>query len=451
MPCDIDNCVINDSRHLWYCNGSNCTKSFHALCAGFVQRNRENDVRNYMLPLCRECQEEFTSRADIKQTRQQHESLTIKIDAMMESNYKILNLLNRFNVHDVFENVELQLNEIKTEIDCIKKSNQNVSTQLATSVSSILKLNESRIADTIKSDALAANTALSSKIINKLDNVINRIHGQFDEFKSNLPTIKCSAPDMHDEIQVLKDAIVKVTEDCTSKHPSIQEELSRVPTNNHHISTPISSPSKNIPSVGNWRRFPNKLVWKPTIYWEDYDRRMKVRAEQEKLADKARRRHRQRAQRYRKNNGERHKPIPSNPPIQPESNVHTSVRNNKSVLPPDKQLLDMAKNTFRGNPRSVTSLFNNHNFIKFKQGETLHPHKTSTAITSNTPPATCTASAIGLPNVSPCHTHASTSATCSNQRPLSGCNVIHNSNITNGVSTCTLCRQLNSNSNFILY
>lgn len=149
--------------------------------------------------------------------------------------------------------------------------------------------------------------------------------------------------------------------------PSLEFELR---TNENTVASNTANNDKS-----GWRLLGSKNVWKAD--WTNYDKRESNRLNQQKQADKARKR----KQRTRRNN------------IRNEHNTNNDRHQNANMLPPDRILLEEAKQRFSKPPccsaadatnskrpvhyRNLANLTNddrNHRGIMFQRGETLNPY-----------------------------------------------------------------------------
>ncbi|XP_052567655.1 AN1-type zinc finger and UBX domain-containing protein DDB_G0268260-like [Culex pipiens pallens] len=137
MPCHINNCQITDASHLMQCSGS-CGRSYHAACAG-TQRNYENEITNYMIPLCRDCQGVISVEVTTRAVLLQQQKLTCDIKALIDANFKACNAFKQMDnkievVQDEYEGIATLLGEMQQQLNRLDKKiddstlNNNVTT-----------------------------------------------------------------------------------------------------------------------------------------------------------------------------------------------------------------------------------------------------------------------------------------------------------------------------------
>lgn len=392
MPCQVKNCVITDDRLSFHCYGA-CGKEFHATCAG-TRRNHEDQIRSYMLPLCEDCQEEFTSIVKLRKLLQSQRTLTDDIEA---ANNKICAFINSFNVREAFDSLETNLSELRGELktDCTV-------TQMINNVSSVVR--ESCNTDTFESSVQQANEALVSKIALKLEQAYLKLEGQLEAIHvslSEIGTKEFPAAEILDEVKYLSHAVAAMQLPETaiidnSHHLTLADELAQDQDNSRHLTLADElaqdlalSRSHHDDSLediddSGWRLLGSKKVWKAD--WKAYDLRQLRRRTQEKSAQKARNRRKQNKNNYNINN--RLNGINHN---SRNNNTHNAINNNKirnfnvtnnNNLPLDKDLLAAAKDRFSRPPPPPF-----RPTVRFQRGETLNPYPVDNDIptTSHTP------------------------------------------------------------------
>lgn len=120
MPCHINNCQITDASHLMQCSGS-CGRSYHAACAG-TQRNYENEITNYMIPLCRDCQGVISVEVTTRAVLLQQQKLTCDIKALIDANFKACNAFKQMDnkievVQDEYEGIATLLGDMQQQLN----------------------------------------------------------------------------------------------------------------------------------------------------------------------------------------------------------------------------------------------------------------------------------------------------------------------------------------------
>lgn len=130
MKCGIVNCVQNDNRFLWRCHGS-CRRTFHAACIG-VQRNHEEVLRTFMLPLCQDCQEKFTFEQNLQHLSMSFCNIKEDIERTLTSNHKLLsNYDSLAATHDeTLERVDKMFGVINQNISNVTSSSKNSATEI---------------------------------------------------------------------------------------------------------------------------------------------------------------------------------------------------------------------------------------------------------------------------------------------------------------------------------
>ena len=115
MACNAPECNSSNVHHLRKCHGT-CGRSFHAACIG-VKRDWEDDLRNFVLPLCEQCEPDYTEKISIRK-------ILIK---QFEQQNKILNQLqNVIHMQDAVECIEKRMSALESH--CQAGNRQKAST-----------------------------------------------------------------------------------------------------------------------------------------------------------------------------------------------------------------------------------------------------------------------------------------------------------------------------------
>lgn len=398
MPCASNICTVSDDRHVWYCHGS-CGKKFHAACVG-AQRNHEQSILEYMLPICNDCQKRFLLEVNFEKFfDQQQESIRLN-KLMIESNHKIAANLNKFNINEGFESMETLLNDLKSDFEATTAKISNAAVEIANNSAKVNELT-ARIQNG-KHDDVAIKNHLTSLFDISMQATKNNIMDYVDALTSDLTR---ELKHICSEFEKVSGLIIDMAGHCTEHNNSqanlisvdIIDELKQLScaVNSLEIRT-TSSPSTAAPSnlgaemsakaanesdSSGWRMLGARNVWKAS--WAEYDARQLRRVEQQKQADKAKKRRKRNAMQKNKNNINKinHRwNNSSNPNIRNQNNCNNyrpAVFNNNNnnrhqkvgkMLPPDKDLLAAAKVTFSNPP------VGNLRGIQFRRGEVLNPY-----------------------------------------------------------------------------
>lgn len=365
MPCAIINCTVTDDKHVWYCHGS-CGKKFHASCVG-AQRNHEQSILSYMLPLCYECQKRFVLEINFdKFYIQQQENIKLS-KLVLESNHKLAAKFNNLNINDGFESMEMLLNELKTvaidgnklnsinEPVASKNSTEYDNTAIKNHLTSLFDMSMQATKNNIMEYVNALTIDLTTELKNicsefeKVSSLIIDMANHCSEHNASQSNLT-STVDIIDELKVLSSAVnllgnKTVPLQTTESPPSLEVELT--------IQTSDNS---------GWRQLGSRRMWKSD--WSEYDARKLLRLNQQKAADKAKLKKKRRKQKY--SRGIENLSYRGNP-------CREFINNNRCInpLPLDRDLLAAAKDRFsRPVPYRPT--------IRFRRGEVLNPYPTET-------------------------------------------------------------------------
>ena len=383
MKCGIVNCAQGDNRYLWRCHGI-CNRTFHAACIG-AQRNHEEILRTFMLPLCQDCQEKFVTDLNLKALTSHLRNISENIGKTLEVNHKLLsNYKNLSATHDnLLEHIEKSLNEIKLTITNAASSNKASAAEIKNKMSTLLDTHSDTSA-AVEAMAKSAATAAAAAATNSTTGSINKLLATI-ETGSAQSNADSALREILDEVKFVSGAITSLQINQTSasqQHKSLHEELNQTLAANNKATKPITDHS----SPG-WRFLGNKWRWMPD--WSDYDARQRTRRLQEKAAEKSRRNRKRRRRQYieSKNfNNNRNHTTNSNSNKTTNSNyinnnhkfTHTYQNDQIRVNGSDKQLLATAKVKFARPPSTIDHPIAGlavPNFINFRKGETINPYR----------------------------------------------------------------------------
>lgn len=378
--CGIKNCVVSDNRHLWKCEGS-CNRFFHGACVG-VARNKEEILRTFMLPLCTDCQEQFTCHLDLNILVKQQQELTENIKAQIESNHALIGKFKSMNVmHEALDGIETSLIDLKDDIKNIYATTCNSTTKIINRVSSVL---DGLGNDLLLADLQKANNEMKKHLQEHFEKAFAILELKIDTMESSTSsTSNCSvaAKEILDELKVLSAETSKLNagrSKINNRHPpeptvnqlSLSEELacSFQPTTSAVVETCDHA------STSGWRLIGSKKIWKRD--WTEFDARQRTRRLQEKQAEKATRRRRQQQRRQNINSlRDNIDGISNNTRNVNKINIETVETSRiqlarTTTLPLDKELLAAARLQFSGPPKDGIP-----SFINFQKGETINPYK----------------------------------------------------------------------------
>lgn len=166
MKCGIVNCVQKDNRFLWRCQG-NCKRTYHAACIG-VQRNHEEVLRTFMLPLCQDCQEKFTPELDLNELSMSFQNIKESIGHALTANHKLLtNFKSLSTTHDeTLERIEKMVVDIKQTISNVTRSSKASAAEIKSKLSALLDTPPTdtgmAVEKAVKSAAAAAVEAITA-------------------------------------------------------------------------------------------------------------------------------------------------------------------------------------------------------------------------------------------------------------------------------------------------
>lgn len=287
MTCEI--CAYDTSTDsiMWSCVG--CSRKFHATCIGVtVQRGslrkkdkKVVDINSYVLPCCEHCQELVQTKLEFNKLAEQQKNLVQQLHENTEVIHRC-SLQQPNVVHDAFDGMEILMTSIRNELAEINRSSS-----LSGSVSAI-KNHITNLLDTaltatkenLYSNLKTVAKELSTGIQNINDEIcqINQLY--IDTVASYSPnTSAFLGVDILDELKILSakfSAIQTPSPSVTESHPSLEFELNNIE-----------------PDDSGWRNLGGKNVWKAS--WAEYDARKRRRLDQQKQAEKARRRRKRNA------------------------------------------------------------------------------------------------------------------------------------------------------------
>ena len=287
MPkCGINNCDALDSNHLWSCHGP-CKRTFHAGCVG-VQRNCEETIRLFMLPLCADCQGSIIEKADLLSCFEQQkvicEQLKLQNTAHDKINRQLTHLTAVQTMVEGMDSITNMLSELTTQIESLSKI-------CKTNNAAFNAFNDQNLSDHTECRTLFSDisTALGNMHRNHENQFSAALQPVLNELqpRSDVPPNSDTGVSNHviEEIKILTTSIENMSTVLLTNSiidgPSIAEEMVTV------VDTTIAE----INSAG-WRFLGNKKVWKPD--WSYYDAKQVARRLQQKQINKANRKRRQR-------------------------------------------------------------------------------------------------------------------------------------------------------------
>lgn len=422
INCEV--CLMDSSADsvMWKCVG--CTRKFHAACVGLVvprgsvrnlKKDKKADPSSFLLPCCDLCQTLVTATFEFNLLTQQQKQLADRINENTEVIHRInLQQEKPNNVADSMQGMEVLLSSIKNELSFINKNSSlagsviaiknHITSLIDTSIMStkenvksatselkahlLSQLNQNTI-DTVASCTMHNNSILELDILNEL----KILSASINEIKENpaLPPTPDSLPSLElDPEPPTPDSL-----------PSLEVELNNININDPVPPTPDSLPSLEVDDSG-WRLLGTRKVWKAD--WSEYDARKLRRLNQQKLAEKAKKKKKQ----AQKNPGDsKNSNINANNRHMNNYNsnrTHSTVFHNKcnnhnnnlnNLLPPDRELLAAAKYRFSRPPP-------NNQPIQFQRGEILHPYPASDESPCNVPAHSSNWRAPGNSSAAPC-------------------------------------------------
>lgn len=373
MKCGIRNCVLSDNRFLWRCYGK-CNRQFHAACVG-VQRNQEEVLRTFMLPLCHDCQEEFISELDLKKFITPLQHISENIGSTLESNHKLIQYFKSISAthDDALANIEESLNELKKSVSLSVSTSKHNTTEIKQALTSLCNTPATDIVETMESTAKFAATAAVAEFeaTKKQANSINDILPQFicdlkneisDSHTSLVREVKSNIEEIKSHIEELSSSTSVANIGSNQNNVSLADELS-------NAATVVHTETKNDHTSPGWRFLGNKWRWK--LDWSEYDAKQKTRRLREKAIEKAKRK--------RIRSKKQHNTLKHNNTTQNKSNE----TNEAMAWPSDKELLATAKSKFACPPSTtdhpIAALTvpstSTAKFINFQKGETINPYR----------------------------------------------------------------------------
>lgn len=159
MKCGIANCaMMSDNNFLWTSAGT-CNRHFHAACVG-VQRNSEELIRAFMLPLCIECQPQAKAELDLQKLAIKQQKMTENITHLLECSHKIITKSNSLSATiETLDGIESKLNELthgQKRIIEINKCNTNKILERTQTFMDTAVLDQNKAAETATEVATAA-------------------------------------------------------------------------------------------------------------------------------------------------------------------------------------------------------------------------------------------------------------------------------------------------------
>ena len=383
MKCHVESCNSSDDRYLWKCLG--CYLHFHAACVG-VQRNCEEEILQFMAPICKSCSNQLREQLKLQAAIEAQTQLSHKTQSLLGSFSETMDSLDS-SLMDL--NVNGQIKLLQNQFNDFEKNHRSTTTNL---VQEIATFKASYDMDGLKSELIEQQQNCYRQL--ELD-----ITPMLQSIAIEIEALRATAV-QSDLTQAILEELKSLDDKLTNTPPVVSREENVV-----SLADEISKSNQPLEKLSTgWRWLGSKKVYKPQKQWDEYDARMKVRAEQLKDAEKARRRrrnHRRQLTRHTKTTDKRPYTI--------------SVQ---STLPSDKELLAAAKHTFSGNSTQCPD----PKFIPFRRGETLNPYPpTRSSATTTTPslslqisPAAAPTSSFAAPcnAYSGCHIHPMPATPC---------------------------------------
>lgn len=259
MKCGIVNCTQNDNRFLWRCHGT-CKRAYHAACIG-VQRNHEEVLSTFMLPLCHDCQEQFLTELDLKHLSVSLRGMTENIGHTLAANHQLqANIKSLSSTHDnILEQIETMFKEIKQNISSVSSSNKKCATDLKTTMGALFDTSSADSSMAIEKAAKLAATAAVETIITTTTTTATTAAASIAEL------IDCSLPKLINELRDdLVDAnstlafTVKAQMEEMAKALSAPKPCSSDPIAMNNLETELL----NCEPVPSWRMLGSKRIWK---------------------------------------------------------------------------------------------------------------------------------------------------------------------------------------------
>lgn len=394
MKCGIVNCIQNDNRFLWRCQGT-CGRTYHAACIG-VQRNHEDVLRTFMLPLCQDCQEKFTPENNLNELTASFENITENIGHALKANHKLLSTFKSLSAtHDeALERIEKMLFDIEQKISIVTTSGKTSATEIKNKLSALLDTPPADTCMTVEKAVKSAATAAMEVITTKTSATAHSI--------DQLPKLIIELRNELVDSNAILASDVKSQMKEMAKTLSAPNENICSPINTNNSTNQLTNTSQLNPS---WRMLGNKKVWKRD--WTAYDVKQRSRRLQEKNEEKARRRRKQRKEHHQEtfnnfdnesnNNDEKSNKNINNNFKSSNNNINSDSNNNNTTLtstalmnstraykalPLDKELLAAARVQFSRPPNTD----NVPKFINFEKGETINPYRVEKPAEHEHPP-----------------------------------------------------------------
>ena len=354
------NCAVcgfgsSDNRNLWKCEG--CSLRFHAACAG-VQRNKEDQIRSYMMPACNDCQERIAMELNFRHLVHQQALLADLVKKHSDAIHKSTSTLQKIGiVQEALERQETLFDELKQELSSVKKVNSptKVVRQINNHVTTLFDdaITSAKVNMT-ESLGILSNS-ITNKLTSHIDEITNKVDEQLEAVNENLIDVatsktQCSVPEILEEFRIISSRISEYTPrmmpiENSIGYPSVADEI-----------TMAGQPSNDLPNSG-WRFLGSRKVWKQD--WTAYDTKLHRIMQQQKQADKARKRRARRRNHYRRNNYNRNNNPRHNHIIHNNNNDNNNnfVNNNRNNYNSNYY----NNNNNSNNNRNNKNYFNNNN------------------------------------------------------------------------------------------
>nr|XP_029724643.1 uncharacterized protein LOC115264756 [Aedes albopictus] len=287
MICNAPECRASSTQNVWMCSGT-CGQSFHAACIG-AKRDWEDNLRNYVLPLCKKCASSFLETVDLKMLSMRQ----------MEHQHKIHTQLEGITIMlDMADAIERRLTVLEQRLCENASHSKNIMDGLSNMAQ---QPSSTETADQIGEIVRSGNSSFINIIKKHINESVEHIIEKMNSDRHDLLTIASASGDfpseviieIMDEVKTLSTQFSKFN-DANSKETlnsslnqstSLQSELNAGSTT--HDKSGYASNTVTEDKSG-WRLLGSRNIWKAD--WTDYDKRQSNRLNQQKQADKARKR-----------------------------------------------------------------------------------------------------------------------------------------------------------------
>ena len=157
--CGINGCATSDNRFLWACQGT-CKRHFHAACVG-SQRHHEELLRTFMLPLCIECQQEFSDQLEMQKLIRQQRTLTEEVKAQVKSTHALIQKFKDMALtHETLDTIEQMLTELRSDVKQINSTTNSSASNMSSKLIEIASHCASLPTDTLFDEISETNQLL---------------------------------------------------------------------------------------------------------------------------------------------------------------------------------------------------------------------------------------------------------------------------------------------------